>query len=143
MEDGIKDLRARWIFTLAFCTSFQRGEGCNGRVRSEWGQIRWLVAICSVLDLYNCSRLVSGVQHPAILQEMVYILLNVSLFLTERFPHQQTRPNVITLFTNESWNTNTMFLCMCKALSILSKYTIFAGLSYIDSLYYHPTLVCH
>ena len=56
-----------------------------------------LVAICSVLDLYNCSRMVSGVQHIAIWQDIVYIL-----FLTERFPHQQTRPNVITLFTNES-----------------------------------------
>ena len=61
-----------------------------------------LVAICSVLDLYNCSRLVSGVQHIAILQEMVYILFSSSRFLTERFPHQQTRPNVITVFTNES-----------------------------------------
>ena len=57
-----------------------------------------LVAICSVLDLYNCSRLVSGVQHIAILQEMVYILFSLSLFLTQRFPHQQTRPNVIALF---------------------------------------------
>ena len=56
-----------------------------------------VVAICSVLDLYNCSRMVSGVQHIAIWQDIVYIL-----FLTERFPHQQTRPNVITLFTNES-----------------------------------------
>ena len=31
-------------------------------------------AICSVLDLDKCSRQVSGVQHPAILQEMVYIM---------------------------------------------------------------------
>ena len=80
-----------------------------------------LVAICSVLELYNCSRLVSGVQHIAILQEMVYILFSLSLFLTERFLYQQTRPNVITLFTNESWNTNKLFLSMCKALSFLRK----------------------
>ena len=83
-----------------------------------------LVAICNVLDLYNCSRLVSGVQHIAILQEMVYILFRFSLFLTERFPHQQTRPNVITLFTNELWNSNKMFLSMCKALSFLRKYKL-------------------
>ena len=30
------DLRARWIFTVG-SFSFQRGEGRNGRVRSEWG----------------------------------------------------------------------------------------------------------
>ena len=39
------------------------------------------VAICSVLDLYNCSILVSSVrtvQHIAILQEMVYILFSFS-----------------------------------------------------------------
>ena len=33
-------------------------------------------AMCSVLDLYDCSRLVSGIQHPAILQIIVYILCN-------------------------------------------------------------------
>ena len=88
------------------------------------GSDKIMVAICSVLNLYNCSRLVSGVQHIAILQEMVYILFSFSRFLTERFPHQQTRPNVITLFTNESWNTNQMFLSMCKALSFLRKYNL-------------------
>ena len=46
------------------------------------GSDKILVAICSVLDLYNCSRLVSGVQHIAILQEMVYILFSFSWFLT-------------------------------------------------------------
>ena len=63
-----------------------------------------LDAICSVLDLYNCSRLVSGVQPIAILQEMVYILFTFSLFLTKRFPHQQTRLTVITSKT-ECHNT--------------------------------------
>ena len=80
-----------------------------------------LVAICSVLDMYNCFRLVLGAQHPVILQEMVYILLNFSLFLCGRFPHQQTRLNVITFFTNKSWNTNKMFLSMCKALSFIQE----------------------
>jgi len=42
-----------------------------------------------MFDLYNCSKLVSGVQYPAILQEIVYILFKFSLFLTEMFPHQQ------------------------------------------------------
>ena len=38
----MKDLRAGFLL-LAFCTSFQRGEGRNGHVRSGWGQIRfWL-----------------------------------------------------------------------------------------------------
>ena len=94
MVDGMKDLRACWVFTVG------------------------------------------------ILNEMVYILLSCSLFLTETFPHQQTRPNVITLVTIESWKKTIMFLSMCKALSFLMKYNL-AGLSYIDSLYYHSTLVCH
>ena len=47
----MNDLRARWIFQLAFCISFQRGEGRNGRVRSAWGQIRICVAICSDLNI--------------------------------------------------------------------------------------------
>ena len=39
----MKDLRARWVLLLAFCTSFQRGEVRNSRVTSGWGQIRfWL-----------------------------------------------------------------------------------------------------
>ena len=60
-----------------------RGE----KVAKKWvGSDKILVAICSVLDLYNCPRLVSGVQHPASLQEMVYILFNFSLLLTEISP---------------------------------------------------------
>ena len=53
---------------------------------SLWSCKKWLrsdkifVAICSVLDLYNCSRLVSVVQHPAILQEIMYILFIFSVF---------------------------------------------------------------
>ena len=69
---------------------------------------------------------------------MVYILYIFTLFLTERLPHQQTRPKVITLFRNESWNTNKTF-CLCPRHRLFSGSTIFAGLSYIDSLYYHPT----
>ena len=63
----MNNLRARHdgFLQFAICISFQRGEGRNGHVRSEWG----LFAICSVLDLYNCSRLVSDVHHPGILQE--------------------------------------------------------------------------
>ena len=39
----MKDLRDRWVLLLAFCTSFQRGEVRNSRVRSGWGQKRfWL-----------------------------------------------------------------------------------------------------
>ena len=72
-----------------------------------------LVAICSVLDLYNCSRLVSGVQHIAILQEIVYILFSFSLFLTERLPPQQTRPNVITLFLQMNRGTQIKCFCLC------------------------------
>ena len=40
MEDGMNELEARWCLQLAFCISFQGGEGRNGRVRSGWGQIR-------------------------------------------------------------------------------------------------------
>ena len=53
-----------------------RSEGRNGRVRSGWA-VKIFVAICRVLDLHNCSRLVSGVQHPAILQEIVYRVYSV------------------------------------------------------------------
>ena len=66
MEDGVKDLRARWVFTVGIMYLFPEGR------RSYWSCMKWvgsdkiLVAICSVLDLYNCSRLVPGVQHIAI-----------------------------------------------------------------------------
>ena len=98
----MKDLMARWVFNVGILHLLTEG------TRSKWSCKKWvgsdmcLVAICSVPDLYNCSRLVSGLQHIAILQDIVYILFSFSLFLNERFPHQQTRPNVITLFTNES-----------------------------------------
>ena len=43
----------------------------------KWvGSYQIVFAICSVLDLYDCSRLVSGLQRPAILQDMVYIPFN-------------------------------------------------------------------
>ena len=38
------------------------------------------VAICSVHGLCNYSRLVSGLQHPATLQEMGYIRFSFSVF---------------------------------------------------------------
>ena len=85
---------------MAFCTSFQRGERRTGRVRSVRGEIKYFLNICIVLDLYNCSIYVSGVHYPAILQEMVYILFTISLFLTVRFSHQQIRPKIVTLLTN-------------------------------------------
>ena len=72
----MKDLRARWVFTVVILYLLPEGR------RSLWSCKKWVgsdeivVAICCVLDLYNCSRLVSGVQLPAILQEMVYILFN-------------------------------------------------------------------
>ena len=74
------------------------------------GADKILVAICNVLDLYNCSRLVSGVQNIVILQEIVYILFSFSLFLTERFPHQQTRLKVVNFFlqmNRDHYNTLT------------------------------------
>ena len=45
----MKDLRVRWFLQLAFCTSFQRGEGRNGRVRSGWGQIRFWLPFAVIL----------------------------------------------------------------------------------------------
>ena len=51
---------------------YERETSCwNGRARSAWG----------VLDLYNCSRLVSGVQHPTNLQEMVYSYICLCFWL--------------------------------------------------------------
>ena len=51
---------------LAFCTSFQRGEGRNGRVRTGWSQIRFRLLFAVFLNCtVNCSRLVSAVQHIA------------------------------------------------------------------------------
>ena len=71
----------------SFCPSF-RGEKdilssysghsvppSEGR-RAYWsykksvGSDKIFFAFCRVLDLYNCCKLVSGIQHPAILQEM-------------------------------------------------------------------------
>ena len=36
----MKDLRARWVFTVGIMY-LQREEGRNGRVRNGWGQIRF------------------------------------------------------------------------------------------------------
>ena len=111
----MKDLRARWVFTVGILYLLPEGR----RSCKKWvGSGKILVAVfltCTIApDWYQI----------AILQEIVYILFSFSLFLTERFPHQQTRPNVITLFTNESWNTNEMFLAMCKASNFLRKYNL-------------------
>ena len=49
------DLRARWIFTVGILYLLPEGR------RSKWSCKKWvgsdknLVAICSVLDLYNCQ----------------------------------------------------------------------------------------
>ena len=64
----------------------------------------------AILDMHNCSRLASGVHNPAILQEMVYKPFILSLFLTERFPHQQVRSIAVTFFTNETWKAIKMFV---------------------------------
>ena len=120
----MKDLKARCDFTVGILYLLPEGRRSYWSCKMWVGSDKILVAICSVLDLYNCSRLVSGVQHIAILQEIVYILFSFCLFLTERLPHQQSRPKVITLFTNESWNTNQMFLSMCKSLSFFRKYNL-------------------
>ena len=77
------DLRARFGFYSWLSVSPSRGEKCKKWVGSD----NIFVAMCSVLDLYNCSRLVSGVDHPAIFQEMVYVMFIYSLFLTKRLPH--------------------------------------------------------
>ena len=72
----MQDLRARWVFTVGILYLLPEGR------RSKWSCKKWvgsdkiLVASCSVLDLYNCSRQVSGVQHIAIFQENVYILFS-------------------------------------------------------------------
>ena len=74
MEDGMNVLRERCVLTVGIP---------EGR-RSYWSCRKWVgsdkifFAICSVLDLNNGSRLVSGVQHPAILQ-YVYMSYLISL----------------------------------------------------------------
>ena len=47
------------VLLLAFCTSFQRGEGRNGRVRNGWGHIRfWLTfagfLTCTIAPDWHC-----------------------------------------------------------------------------------------
>ena len=107
----MNDLRARRVLIVGILYFLPEGRSlhwsCKKRVGTDF------FAICSVLDLYNCSRLVSGVHNTATLHKIVYILYNVSLFLTERFPHQQTRPNGIIFFTYGSWKTKKMFLSIC------------------------------
>ena len=61
-----------------------------------------------VLMLYSFGRLLSGVQHPTILQEMVCSLLSFALFLTDRFPHQQMSPKVMTLLTKVTVDVNIL-----------------------------------
>ena len=117
----MKDLTARWVFSVGILYLLPEAR------RSKWSCKKWVGsnnivgAFCSVLDLYNCSRLVSGVQHITILQEMVY---RFSLFLTEISPPANKIERHNTFFTNASWNTNKTFLFMCKALSFLRKYNL-------------------
>ena len=42
--------------------------------------IKRFFPICSILDLHNCSRLVSGVHHPAIMEIIMYTVSNLSVF---------------------------------------------------------------
>ena len=69
-------------------------------VGNGWGQILSSLPF----EWYSCYTVSedSGVQHPTILQEMVCSLLSFALFLTDRFPHQQMIPKVMTLLTKES-----------------------------------------
>ena len=91
---GTVILGQRLLFCGWYCTSFQRG---YVRIRSYKQRVGTdLFAICSVLGLHSCFILVSGAHSTAILQEMVYVLFNVFLFLTEKFPHRETTLKVIT-----------------------------------------------
>ena len=63
--------------------------------------------------------------------------------LVVMLPHQQLRPKVKTLFTNESWNSNKMFLCMCKALSFLRKSNLCWPFLYRFTVTYHPIFIWH
>ena len=103
-------LRAHWILTVGLLYLLPEGRRTYWSCKKWVGSDKIFFAICSVLDLYNCSRLVSGVQQPVILHEMVRILFNFSLFLTERFPHQQTRQQVVTFFTNKLLLTGWAFV---------------------------------
>ena len=65
---GMDALKSYWILTVDILNLLP--EAC----RSHWSCKKWVVSYnilfssYSVHDLYNCSRLVSGVQNPAILQ---------------------------------------------------------------------------
>ena len=74
MEDGTNDSRARWVLPVGILYHLLP----EGRIScKKWvGSYKIVFAICSVLDLYDCSRLASGIQHLAILQKIVYILFN-------------------------------------------------------------------
>ena len=84
----MNDLMARWVFTVGILYLLPEGRRSYLLFKKWVGSDKIFVAICGVLYLYNCSRLVSGVHHPAILQEMVYILYMFSLFLNERLLHK-------------------------------------------------------
>ena len=64
----MKDLRARCVFTVGILYLLPEGRRSYWSCKEWMGSDKILVAICGVLDLYNYSRLVSGVQHIAILQ---------------------------------------------------------------------------
>ena len=52
-EDGMKDLRARWVFTVGILYLLSRGKGCNSHVRSGWGQIRCSLPFAMFLTCIN------------------------------------------------------------------------------------------
>ena len=104
------DLRARWVFTVGILYLLPEGRRLKWSCEKWMGSDKILVAICSVLDLYNCSKLVTGVQHPAILQEMVYIQL---ISIKYEIFHSKTVQNINFLCVsptgdNESDNISLM-----------------------------------
>ena len=99
-------LRARWGFIFGNLYFLPEGKRLPWSCKKRVGT--YFVAICCDLDLYNCSRLVSGVHNTPILQEMLYVLFTLPLFLIETFPHQETKPKVIT-FKQMNYGRQTCF----------------------------------
>ena len=121
------------VLQLAFCISFQRREGRNGRIRSGWSDFRCHLQCSWLAKLFRSG--IWSTTSSELAGNGAYSVY-FSLFLTERLPHQQMRQKVKINFKNKSWNTNRMF-CLCVRHWVFPGSTIFAGLSCTDSLCYH------
>ena len=93
---------------------------CKKWVRSD----KIFFAICRVLDLYSWCKPVSGTQHQAILQEIIYSLFSFSVFDQKVSPPANKPESHKTFLQMNHETAKKKFWSTCIELSFLRKYNL-------------------